>query len=105
MKINFDFVRIGNRRKNFTSEILIKQNSVNLRKQIRLLLKDELSTNKNNEQGITIIIPAKGLHSKFRLQDVKDARIRKLLKDNFSKFIYRGKLDLILDNIGNRIFY
>ncbi|MDX1830484.1 MAG: hypothetical protein R3342_13170 [Lutibacter sp.] len=104
MDVKFDLVRIGNARKNYTSEKILKQNVDLLRKNIRELLRNENCSHKNNREDITMIVPARGFNIKIRLQDVKDYHIRKLLRDKFPNSMYKGKLDTILDNSNNRVF-
>lgn len=104
MEVKFDLVRIGNTRKNYNSEKILKQNVDFLRSNIRDLLKDEKCSHKNNRVDITMIVPAKGHNIKIRLQDIKDFHIRKLIGENYPNSVYKGNLETILDNMDNRVF-
>jgi hypothetical protein len=104
MEIKFDMVRIGGFRKNHRSEILLRQNADLLMNDIRTLLLGVECGDGKNKEAITLIIPAKGFKVKFRLQDFREDKIRALVKKNFSRFAYHGKLDTILDNVNNLVF-
>ena len=104
MDVKFDLVRLGEKRKNSLSETLIKQNVDILRKSIRNLLKDKTSNSKYNSISMTMVIPAKGHNIKIHFQNIPEKWIRKELKDNYPNSIYKGKYDILLDNLNNRIF-
>ncbi len=103
MEVKFDVVRIGNKRKNPTSELILKQNANLLKNTIRHVLKEEVCGHKNNREDITMIIPSRGHNVTFRIQDVTDSHIKDILKHRFPNSIYKGSLDTILDNINNRV--
>ena len=73
-------------------------------KGIRALLLDMECSDGKNKEVVTLIIPAKGYDVKFRIQDFRDDNIRALVKKNFSRFVYSGKLDIILYNANSRVF-
>ena len=104
MKIKFDMIRIGSKRKNVSSEIILKENVEILKKSIRSFFKGENCSHKNNEEHITMIIPAKGDNIKVLIQDFKDYQIRQMFRESFSDFIYKGNLDKLPDYYDNKIF-
>ncbi|PHS04550.1 MAG: hypothetical protein COA88_13465 [Kordia sp.] len=105
MKINFDLVRIGKKRKNLNSEYVLKENVRLLKLSIRDLLENEVCSNKNNSDSMTMIVPARGYVIKIRLQDINDVYIRKILNDRFPGYIYKGSYDTILDNSDTRVIF
>lgn len=104
MKIEFDLVRLGEIRRNSLSETLIKQNVDILRKSIRNLFKNKNSDSKHNSISITMVIPARGYNIKIHFQNISEKWIRKELKDNYPNSIYKGKYDILLDNLDNKVF-
>lgn len=104
MKVKFDLVRIGKIRKDFSSEKILKQNVISLKKNIRLLLEYKDFGNKNNTISIVMVIPGKGYKIKIALQDILDSNIKKELRQNFREHIYTREYSVLLDNIDNRIF-
>ena len=105
MKVKFDLVRIGVKRKDYHLERVLKNNVHNLKSQLCYFLEKEDCSHKGNTEHVTMIIPAKGYNIKILIEDFKDMHIRDLIKSNFSKHIYRGNKDLIRDSFYNRIFY
>jgi len=104
MKVNFDLVRIGEIRKNFNSETILKQNVKLLKSNIRYLLENENSSNKNNEISMVIVIPAKGYNIKIALKDIREKHIKEILKQKFPNSIFKREYSILMDNIDNRIF-
>lgn len=104
MEVKFDLVRIGKIRKNYASEIVLKQNVDFLKNSIRTLLKEEKNFYNKSTISMVMIIPGKGYNIKIALRDIKDNHIIELLEEKFSKFIYKGKYSLIMDNINNKTF-
>lgn len=104
MEVKFDLVRIGKIRKNYTSELILKQNLDLMRAAIRDLLSDEKNNSKNNSIHLTIVIPGKGHAIKIVLEKMLDSQIRKMLKENFPNSIYNGNQSVLLEYIDNKIF-
>lgn len=104
MEVKFDMVRIGKLRSEATSEILLRQNTEFLMKDIRHFLQDKECTNGVNSESVTLVVPGKGLKPKFRLQDFRDKYIRSLMKKKYQSYIYSGNLDTIMDNVSNKVF-
>lgn len=104
MKVKFDIVRIGRIRKNYTSELVLKENLNFLKSNIRTLLSEKVIENKSNQISIVLVIPAKGFNIKIVLNDIKDNDIKKELKKHFPNSIYNGSYSVILDNINNHFF-
>lgn len=104
MDVKFDVVRIGERRKNHLSEILLEENTIMLKNTLVDFLFDLKNSDGKNSEQVTIVVPAKGYNPKIRLQDFRDKRVRDLVKIKFSGFIYKGSDDSFLININNRVF-
>lgn len=104
MEVKFDLVRIGGIRKNLLAERNLKLNVNQLRNDIRYLLKDEIIHSKQNKISIVMIIPQKGYQIKISVKDIEYENIREKLKFNFPNSIYKGKLEVILDNLNNKLF-
>jgi hypothetical protein len=104
MEVKFDLVRIGGIRKSSNAETLLKGNVDLLRNNIRSLLKDLNISNKHNSISLVMIIPGKGANIKIALDNIKDENIRKELRYNFPRSIYKGDYSLIMNNIENKIF-
>ena len=104
MKVNFDLVRIGNIRKNFNSETILKQNVRLLKSSIRYILENEKASNKRNEVTLIIVIPGKGHDVKIYLKDIREKYIREILKREFPNEIFKRDYSIILNNMDNRIF-
>lgn len=104
MDVSFDAVRIGNIRKERISEMILKQNYDLLKNNIRDFLGEEQFEHESNTVHMVIIIPGKGDKITIHLPSIKDLRIRKLLKEKYHNYIYKGKDDTIHDNINNRLF-
>jgi hypothetical protein len=104
MEVKFDLVRIGGIRKSYNAETILKGNVDLLRNNIRSLLKDLNISTKQNSISIVMIIPGKGDNIKIALDNIKDDHIRKELRHNLPRSIYKGDYSLIMNNIDNRIF-
>jgi len=104
MEVNFDLVRIGRTRKNYTSEKILEQNVDLLKSNIRFFLKEKVSNNKNNVISMVMVVPGKGYNIKIALQDIRDNEIKKELKKKFPNSIYKGEYSTLLDNMNNRVF-
>lgn len=104
MEVKFDLVRIGKIRKNYTSELILKQNLDLMRAAIRDLLSDEKSNSKNNRIHFTLVIPGKGYNIKIALTNTIDFYIQRQLKENFPNSIYNGNQSVLLEYIDNKIF-
>jgi hypothetical protein len=103
MEIRFDMIRIGKFRKNYISEILLKQNVNGLKNSIKSLLL-EIDNIEINLIHIVMIIPAKGFSIKISLKNINNKHIREIIKQNFSNCIFKGKYSIIMDNLNNPIF-
>ena len=70
MDVKFDVVRIGERRKNHLSEILLEENTIMLKNTLVDFLFDLKNSDGKNSEQVTIVVPAKGYNPKIRLQDL-----------------------------------
>ncbi|KJD36683.1 hypothetical protein PW52_03305 [Tamlana sedimentorum] len=104
MEVKFDLVRIGKFRKDRFSEKIIEENADSLRTNIKSFLKNETCSHRDNTVHMTIVIPAKGYNVKMVLQDIRDFKIRKQLRERFPNFIYKGNQSTLLENLSNRIW-
>lgn len=100
MEIKFDLVRIGNKRKNQTSELLLKQNVDYIKRNIFYFLDyHEVHENLN----ITLIIPSKGYSIKIDIRNLNN-NIKSILRKELPNSIFRDSSNKILENINNPLF-
>ena len=104
MNLRFDLVRIGETRKNYNSEKLIKLNTELLIKNIRNIITTEKNNEDNFKFEMTIIVPEKGNNVKMLLASIKDLELKDLLKEKFPNSIYKGEMETVLDNIHKKVF-
>lgn len=103
MEVKFDIVRFGVKRKNYSSETILKQNAEFLKLQVRNILKDFIC--EFEKISIVMIIPAKGYNIKISLKDIHSNQVKSELRRNLlHNSIYNGEYSKVLDNIGNKVF-
>lgn len=104
MEVKFDLVRIGKKRNDLFKEKMIKHNLDILRSNIRSLFKNKTCNNKNNQISMIMVIPGRGYKIKIHFQNISEKWIKKELKDNYPNSIYKGKYEILLDNLDNKVF-
>ncbi|RYM34844.1 hypothetical protein ERX46_05570 [Brumimicrobium glaciale] len=103
MDVHFDIVRIGEIRKNFLAEKLLKQNLISLKDNIVRFFKEY--TDKDLKViHLIVIIPGKGYVVSVDAENIKDSLMKIDFINAFSNFIYKGRSSTIDQNMHNRVF-
>ena len=105
MQIKFDKVRIGKKRKNINSELLLKYEVGFLKNVIQTTIDESAFSKSDDIIYITLIIPARGYNIKARFQDLKNDGVKKFLLERLDMYNCTRSLNLILANQNNPIFF